>query len=419
MLKSSGMNICVLLLAGILGYFNDSPDRVRPFPIPEATDDEYYLDLLCIDPGAGWRGLELAHPNHLAWDMGSLDVRQWFTRIDLAGEVRRDNLMAGADIRRLWKLDDWSKDSDKTILVGGGAPISGVWGMVMLQPQFQKRYDEFALGAELRSYPFVLELVWAKPGFDNNYSFRLSSQNEGYEEMYRRTPFRLELNSRYTGYDWRFSLNMWRRFPYIKDFIDFSDKSHNLRAQWQETGVSYWNSWGDVEFPRLWLWGDWQAAEGGERRLEDVPVPEFYTVLHGWDAGVGAGWGQAFRLTATGFYRYETRRGESSAELYATVHPGLDANDLWRWDAIGMVRASWQLWKNLRFEVGLAAASINIYGGNGSQRIWWEDRLPLALEWKMFAGCRFRIFSGIDLNRNDWAELLFYDKAGANLLLEY
>ena len=124
--------------------------------------------------------------------------------------------------------------------------MSGLWGMVMLQPQFQKRYDEFALGAEFRSLPFVIDLIWAKPGFDNNYSFRLSSQNEGYEEMYRKTPFRLELNSCYTGFDWRFSLNMYRRFPYIKDFIDFTNKSRNLCAQWQEAGVEFWNSWGDV-----------------------------------------------------------------------------------------------------------------------------------------------------------------------------
>lgn len=402
--KITLVNMIITILLCTLTYFEDSPDRVSIPPIPEDTDDEYYLDMLCLDPGPGWRGLELAHPRHIAWDMGSLDVRQWYTRISLAADAHGSGWGAGADVARDWRIDQWSKDADKTDLYVGKEVTSGLWSLLIAQPEFQKRYAEIGLALEYKNTPFTGRIGWSRPGFDNNYSFRLSSQNEGYEEMYRRAPYIFYGDFKYCGFDNRLHIYFHERSLYVKDFIDFENKYNNLQATWREEAAGFWASWGNVEFPHSWVWCGYTDAGGGEKPLEKVARQIVDTKLVSWDAGSGLAWGRDFRLALTAYYRGESRQGKSDGNLH-------------RWDGVGMARVSWQMYPDMRFETGLAAGSINIRSIEKDER-WWENRAPIALEWKLFEGCRLRMFSGIDLNRKDWAELLFYDKAGANLLCE-
>jgi hypothetical protein len=44
---------------------------------------------------------------------------------------------------------------------------------------------------------------------------------------------------------------------------------------------------------------------------------------------------------------------------------------------------------------------------------WYENRVPISLEYKFGENYAFKMASGIDLDSRDWGDYLIYDKAYA------
>jgi hypothetical protein len=165
-----------------------------PYDIEEEFDKEYAMDLFQLSYDRDWDAVWAENDIGMRLAMGSLNVRQWHLdqEVKFAAEFtdwfrflyrydRYEGLEPLWDERQLnemeleFRLWRWFKLGLRT------------------QPTFWKRYADGGFTAKFDYGPGrYVEAGYTAIDFDNNYSFRRSDYDEGYEEMFEESPQRYE-----------------------------------------------------------------------------------------------------------------------------------------------------------------------------------------------------------------------------------
>ena len=208
--------------------------------------------------------------------MGSLNVRQWF--LDQEVKVAAD---FASWFRLLYRYDRYE----------GLEPLwderqlnefeleFGVWRWFKLglraEPSFWKRYSDVGFTTKFRyDRNRYVEAGYTAVDFDNNYSFRRSSYDEGYEEIFEESPGRYEFAAAWS-FPWGFRSEgegFWRT-PSVKNYTYFYGQQPDWSRHYAE------------KYGSLTIWktlpANLEAYYRGEanlweetRRLTDPPAGE-------------------------------------------------------------------------------------------------------------------------------------------------
>jgi hypothetical protein len=392
-----------------------------PYDIEEEFDTEYAMDLVQLSYDRDWDSLWLEKDIGVRLAMGSLNVRQWF--LDQEVKVAADFTDWFRFLYRYDRYDGLEPLWDERQLNEFELEF-GVWRWFKLglrtQPVFWKRYSDAGLTAKFRRdrYRYV-EAGYTALDFDNNYSFRRSNYDEGYEEIFEESPRRYEAAAAWSfPGGLRFEGEGFWRTPSIKYYTYF----YGQRPDW---GRRYEERYGALAVWKT-LPANLEAYYRGEanlwdetRRLTD-PTPGGAPLEEDFDGRLtlGSHGGGLYyqppgrhRLRAGLERRRQTRRfifGDRPLDNYLYEKTELVYHLLWR------LRA----WRELYLETGYMGESIDVdkkklATGSAESWKWYENRVPISLEYKFGPDYAFKMASGVDLDRRDWGNYLLYDKAYA------
>jgi hypothetical protein len=392
-----------------------------PYDIEEEFDTEYAMDLLQLSYDRDWEAIWDENDVGLRLAMGSLNVRQWHLNqeVKFAAEFtdwfrflyrydRYEGLEPLWDERQLnemeleFRLWRWFKLGLRT------------------QPTFWKRYADAGFTAKFDYGPGrYVEAGYTAIDFDNNYSFERSDYDEGYEEIFEQSPKRYE-----AAWAWSFPWGIvlegegfWRT-PSVKYYTYYDGQ----RPDW---GRRYAERYGSLTV-RKGLPANLEAYYTGEanlweetRRLTDPPVGEIpleedydgRLTLASHAAGIFYQPPGRHRLRGGLERRFQSRRftfGAQPNENYLYEKTELVYHLLWRL----------RTWRELYLETGYMGEKIDInkdrfFYESIDKWKWYENRVPISLEYKFGTNYAFKMASGIDLDSRDWGDYLIYDKAYA------
>lgn len=397
-----------------------------PYNTEEEFDAEYAMDLVQLSYDRDWERVWAENDIGVRLAIGSLNVRQWFLSQDVKFAApftdwfrflyrydRYDGLEPLWDERQLnefeleFRLWRWFKLGLRT------------------QPTFWKRYSD--AGATVKfdyGRDRFLEVGYTAIDFDNNYSFRRSKYDEGYEEMFAKSPRRYE----FAG-GWSFPLGFkvtgegfWRT-PSVKYYTYFYGQRPDWARRYAERygAVAMWKTLpANLEAYYRGAASEWEET----RRLTDpplgaVPLEEDYDGRLTLDShGCGAYYQPPgrHRVRAGLERRRQTRRFNFTYEpqdSYLYEKTELIYHLLWRL----------RTWRELYLETGYMGEAINAEKINldtGSRQTWdrekTQNRVPISLEYKFGENYAFKMASGVDLDSRDWGQYLIYDKAYAFII---
>lgn len=396
-----------------------------PYHIEEEFDKEYAMDLVQLSYDRDWDRIWDGNDTGVRLAMGSLNVRQWF----LDQEVK-----FAAD------FTDWFRFLYRYDRYEGLEPLwderqlnefeleFGVWRWFKLglrtQPTFWKRYSDAGFTAKFRyDRDRYVEVGYTAIDFDNNYSFRRSSYDEGYEEMFEESPQRYEAAGSWS-FPWGLRIKgegFWRT-PSIKNYTYF----YGQRPNWVRR---YVERYGSVTVRKAlpanlegYYHGTTNTWEETRRRTgppagEPPPEEDFDGRLTLGSHGGGVYYQPPgrHRLRAGFQRRHQTRRfnfGGRPLESYLYEKTELVYHILWRL----------RTWRELYLETGYMGETIDVdknllaakYAETWS---WYESRVPISLEYKFGPNYAFKLASGVDMDSRDWGDYLIYDKAYAFVIV--
>lgn len=392
-----------------------------PYHIEEEFDKEYAMDLVQLSYDRDWDRIWADNDIGVRVAMGSLNVRQWF----LNQEVK-----VAADFtswfRFLYRYDCYE----------GLEPLwderqlnefeleFGLWRWFKLglrtEPTFWKRYSDAGFTTKFRyDRGRYVDVGYTAIDFDNNYSFRRSSYDEGYEEMFENSPRRYEVAAAWS-FPWGFRLEgegFWRT-PSTKNYTYFYGQQPDWTRRYAERhgSLTAWKT----------LPANLEAYYRGEanlweetRRLTDPPTGEAQLeenydgrlTLGSHGAGLYFQPPGRHRLRVGLQRRHQTRRFDFDDEPFRSYF--YDKTEL-------VCHLLWRLrtWRELYLETGYMGEALDVKKTRlASQEVetwrWHENRVPISLEYKFGPNYAFKLASGIDLDERDWGAYLIYDKAYA------
>jgi hypothetical protein len=392
-----------------------------PYPIEEEFDKEYAMDLVQLSYDRDWDRVWADNDIGVRLAMGSLNVRQWF--LDQEVKVAAD-------------FTDWFRFLYRYDRYEGIEPLwderqlnefeleFGVWRWFKLglraEPTFWKRYSDVGFTTKFRyDRNRYVEAGYTAIDFDNNYSFRRSSYDEGYEEMFAKSPRRYEFAAAWSfpgGV--RVEAEGFRRTPSIKNYTYFYGQEPDWRRRYAEKYAFFTVSKTLPANLEAYYRGELNRWEE-TRRLTDpsageAPLEDSYDGRLKLDSHGGGLYFQPpgrHRLRAGFQRRRQTRRfdfDDQAFENYLYEKTELVYHLLWR------VRA----WRDLYLETGYIGEALDVSKTRTTVRgvetwDWTENRVPISLEYKFGPKYAFKMASGVDVDSRDWGDYLIYDKAYA------
>lgn len=397
-----------------------------PYDTEEEFDVEYAMDLVQLSYDRDWERIWADHDIGIRFAMGSLNVRQWF----LNQEVK-----LAAD------FTDWFRFLYRYDRYEGLEPLwderqlnefeleFGIWRWFKLglrtDPTFWKRYSDAGFTAKFRyDRGRYVEAGYTAIDFDNNYSFRRSKYDEGYEEMFEESPRRYE-----AAWGWSFPLGFnctgeafWRT-PSKKFYTYFYGQRPNWARRYAER---YAAATARKKLPaNLEAYYRGAASEWEETRRPtdapsgEVPQEENYAGrLTLTSHGAGAYYQPPGRHRVRGGLerRRQTRRFNFADRPRQSYDYGKTE---WVYHLLWRLRT----WRELYLETGYMGEIINAEKTNldtgfrdTMDREKTQNRVPISLEYKFGDKYAFKIASGVDLDSRDWGQYLVYDKAYAYVI---
>ena len=397
-----------------------------PYDTEEEFDIEYAMDLVQLSYDRDWERIWAEHDIGVRFAMGSLNVRQWF----LNQEVK-----LAAD------FTDWFRFLYRYDRYEGLEPLwderqlnefeleFGIWRWFKLglrtDPTFWKRYSDAGFTTKFRyDRGRYVEAGCTAIDFDNNYSFRRSKYDEGYEEMFEDSPRRYEAAG-----GWSFPLGFsvtgegfWRT-PSTKFYTYFYGQRPNWARRFAERyGAATVRKKlpADLEAYYRGAASEWEET----RRLTDapsgeVPLEENYDgrlTLASHGGGVYYQPPGRHRVRGGLERRFQTRRFNFADKPYQSYD--YDKTE-WVYHLLWRLRT----WRELYLETGymgeiINAEKINLDTGfrETMDREKTQNRVPISLEYKFGEKYALKIASGVDLDSRDWGQYLIYDKAYAYVI---
>ena len=356
--------------------------------------------------------------------MGSLNVRQWYIgqdvkfAADFASRLRLDYRYDRREgLEPLWE------ERQRNEFELEGRVWRRLWLGLRADPAFWKREADGGFSARWRRDPErYVGVGYTALDFDNNYSFERSNYDEGYEEIYRTPPRRYEAAAAWV---WPFGLRVsgegFVRAPSAKFYRYY----YGQQTDWARRFAENHGAW----LVRQAIPPHWEIYYGGEtdgwaetRRFTAPPGPPA-TPDEEYDARL------TLALHTLGVYwqppgRHRLRGGVGRrAETRAFRYPDAPAQSR-DYDKVEVTyHLLWRLrtWRELYLETGYLGERIrtgrtDVANGYRERAAWYENRAPIALEYKFGPTYAFRLSSGVDLDRRDWGQYLIYDKAFVHLI---
>ncbi|HUU56109.1 MAG TPA: hypothetical protein VMW93_02090 [bacterium] len=392
-----------------------------PYDIEEEFDREYGMDLVQLSYDRDWERIWRANDCGLRLAMGSLNVRQWHLNqeVKFAAEFtdwfrflyrydRYEGLEPLWDERQLnemeleFRLWRWFKLGLRT------------------QPTFWKRYADAGVTTKFHYGPGrYVEAGYTGVDFDNNYSFERSDYDEGYEEIFKISPRRYEARAAWS-FPWglAFDGEGFVRTPSTKYYTYFYGQQLDWARRYAERYGAVTVSQAlpaNVEVFYRAVTNEWEET----KRLTGPPPAET-PLEYDYDGrltlgshGLGAYYQPPgrHRLHAGVQRRNQTRRFNFGSR------PNLDY--LYeKTEIIYYVLWRLRVWRELYVETGYMGELVgddkkHLTRGFSEEWAWAENRAPISLEYKFGENYAFKMSSGLDLDRRDWGDYLYYDKAYA------
>jgi hypothetical protein len=409
------------LVAALCGALLAVAAAGAQYALEEEFDREYGMDLFQLSYDRDWERIWAGSDRGVRLAMGSLNVRQWYLdqEVKFAADftdrfrfIYRYDRYEG--LEPLYDERQWNEFELEF----------GVWRWFRLglraQPAFWKRDADAGATAKFRyDRGRYVEVGWTALDFDNNYSFRRSQYDEGYEEIYRRPPRRWEFAGAWTlpgGFGVK--AEGFRRAPSEK-FYDYFYGQQPARAR------RYAERHGAAE---VWktlpanLEAYYAAEVDGWEETERFTAPAANPAPAAGDYDARL----ALDSHALGLYyqppgRHRLRagarrRGQARRFRFTTL-----PYDSYLYENEEIIyHLLWRLrtWRELYVETGYAGELVrvdntNLGNGYAETSRWAENRVPVALEYKFGENYAFKISSGVDLDERDWGQYLIYDKAYA------
>jgi hypothetical protein len=392
-----------------------------PYDVEEEFDREYGMDLAQLSYDRDWERMWKAHDSGLRLAMGSLNVRQWHLNQEVKFAAEFTNWF-----RFLYRYDRyegleplWDERQLNEMEVEFRLWRWFKLGLRM-QPTFWKRYTDAGFTGKFHYGPgrFV-EAGYTAIDFDNNYSFERSAYDEGYEEIFEKRPRRYEGRGAWS-FPWGLAVDGegFIRPASTKYYTYFYDQQPDWArryAEWYGAATVSQTLPANMEVYYQITANAWDET----KRLTGPPTGEI-SREYDYDGrltlgshGVGAYYQPAgrHRLHAGVKRRNQTRRFDFGAR------PDLDY--LYEKTEI-IYHLLWRLrvWRELYVETGYMGEAVDIdhtylASGASDEGERTENRLPISLEYKFGENYAFKMSSGLDLDRRDWGDYLYYDKAYA------
>lgn len=395
-----------------------------PYEIEEEVDNEYAMDLVQLSYDRDWDKIWAEHDLGFRLAMGSLNVRQWHLHqeVKLAADF--------ADwFRFLYRYDRyegleplWEERQQDEVELEFGL---GRWFKLgfWTQPTFWKRYSDAGFTAKFRrDRARYVEAGYTAIDFDNNYSFERSQYDEGYEEIFDLPPRRYEARAGWT-FPWgtAFDGEAFIRTPSTKYYTYFYGQQPDWARRYAER---YGAATVSQALPaNLELFYRGEANLWEETRRLAGPPPGLPPPEYDYDGRLTLGSHGAevyyqppgrHRLRGGLERRHQTRRfiyGGRPLENYLYEKAELVYHLLWRL----------RTWRGLYLETGYVGESVGVdrtglARGYVDRWRWYENRIPISLEYKFGPNYAFKMASGVDLDPGDWGDYLIYDKAYAFIM---
>lgn len=394
------------------------------YPPEEETDREYALDLVQLYFDRDWEAIWERTDNGVRLSMGSLNVRQWFVyqEVKLAAAFT-SRLAFKYNYYRREGLEPLWDERQKNEFGFEGRPFGKLWLGLYTTPAFWKREADAAfVGAWREQGRRWLEVRFTAVDFDNNYSFRRSGYDEGYEEIFQQPARRYEIAA---GWIWPFGLSArgsaFVRAPAVKVYDYFYGQRPDWSRRFAERSVAgeLWQTFTPV----------WEVYVSGrtERWEEDVlpaektaamvPPEEYY---RGTIFLTTAGGGLYFQPPGRHRVRagLETRR---QTRRFNFPFNNWESHEYAKNELVYFLLWRLRTWRELYLETGYAgqrSATEKTYVASRwhEAKTLYDNRIPISLEYKFGEAYGFKLSSGIDLDKRDWGQYLIYDKAQAQAI---
>jgi len=389
------------------------------YPLEEETDREYGMDLVQLaydrDARAVWDGADRG----VRFAMGSLNVRQWYFEPEVKFAAPFTSWLRFLyRFERRQGLEPLMEERYRSEFELESRVWRWFYAGLRVDPAFWKREADGGVSLRFRlDRTRYLDFGYTALDFDNNYSFERSAYDEGYTELYREPPRRYEVAGA-----WHFPGGLaWKgegfiRTTSVKNYTYFDDADENHTRRYNERYVTTTVT---QPLPAAFeLFATFTANRWEETRrytgppLTRPPLGDDYDgrlTLHGYGGGVYYQPAGRHRWRAGFARRYQTRNFRFTGWPYESYDY---AKGEYVYDALWRVRA----WRELYVETGYLGERertdrTNVGNGYVETKVLYDNRLPIALEYKFGPTYSLKMASGLDLDRRDWGAYLIYDKA--------
>jgi hypothetical protein len=410
--------------APLLFYFLSLPLTTTlaaevPYPLEEDTDDEYPIDLVAMEADRDWAAAWRTSDSGVRVDMGSLNVRQWrmVTNVKLAADFT-SWLRFYYRYDRVDGLEPLTEERNVHELEMEFRPYGRWYAGVRALPTFWKKDADAGLSLKYRRDRYNhFEVRYTFIDFDNNYAFEKSSYDQGFREYYAVPARRLEFEGAFVmpgavevrgGGFLRPASVKHHRF-YYGQASDYTRRFSENNV-WIETEFSPFAEWG------LWFnytkdrWND-KVMYPAESRAGDYDAllsldylrSEVRRRTAGRHSFRGGAWLRVQERNVT--YPNDPPSGYDYSKTDVAYY------GLWRIRAVA----------DFYVETGYSGMRTSSSRKSRTERppeekSAWENRIPVAIEYKFTDRLRFRMSSGVELDHTDWGRYFAYDKAFASVI---
>jgi hypothetical protein len=391
----------------------------EPYPLEEDTDDEYAIDLVAMEAGRDWAAAWRASDTGVRVDMGSLNVRQWrmVTKVKLAADFT-SWLRFYYRYDRVDGLEPLTEERNVHELEFEFRPYSRWYAGVRALPTFWKKDADAGFSLKYRRDPAnYAEIRYTFINFDNNYAFEESTYDQGFREHYSVPARRIEFEGAVTLPG---SVGLrgggFRRPVSVKHHRFYYGQAPDYTRRFSES-----NLWVETEFTPFPKWDFW-VRYNRDNWSEGITYPA-ESRTGDYDADLSLDYVQSeVRRRTSGRHSFRGGVWLRLQEREVTYPNDIPSSyDYHKTDIV--YYGLWRIRAVAGFYVETGYSGMRTRSSRESRtgpttedNAAWENRIPVAVEYKFSDRLRFRMSSGVELDHSDWGRYFAYDKAFASVI---
>jgi hypothetical protein len=392
-----------------------------PYEIEEEFDKEYGMDLVQLSYDRDWNRIWETHDRGFRVSMGSLNVRQYYAdqEVKFAADftdwlrfLYRYDRYEG--LHPLWE-ERQRNDFELEVRPWRWFKIG-----VRTEPTFWKRYADIGATGKFHYGPDkYVDFAYTAIDFDNNYSFEHSNYDEGYEEIYGRQPRRYEVAASWAlPAGFRVCGEGFYRTPSTKYHTFFYGQEPDRARRYAEKHAAF-SVWKELP-AHVDVFYEGEANRWEETRRLVSPPTGTIRLEQDYDGRMtleSHGGGAYFQPPGRHRLRGGGHRRRQTRHFYFTYSP-YESYDYVKTEWVYYLMWQLRVWRGLYLETGYMGEQINAERFDFVREFtdewcWYENRMPIALEYKFSDKIAFKMSSGFDLDKRDWGQYLYYDKGYA------